>query len=118
MQQLLLLVHVLISLLLIILVLLQQGKGAEVGAAFGSGASQTIFGSQGSGSFMLKFTSGVAVLFFVTSLTLGYMASHSHKQKNKVNAQASIPADMIQKTDNISAPQTNQAMPEGTASKG
>ncbi|MDF2866809.1 MAG: secG [Gammaproteobacteria bacterium] len=118
MQQLLLLVHVLISLLLIVLVLLQQGKGAEVGASFGSGASQTIFGSQGSGSFMLKFTSGVAVLFFITSLALGYVAAHSHKQQNQVNTRASMPVDVTQPKDNISALQTGQAQPDRAASKG
>lgn len=81
MQQLVLMLHVLIAAGLVILVLLQQGKGAEMGAAFGSGASQTVFGSQGSGSFMLKLTGVFAALFFVTSLTLGYMASREAKQE-------------------------------------
>ncbi len=76
MYQIILLVHVLICLALIVLVLLQQGKGAEMGAAFGSGASQTVFGSQGSLSFLVKVTGLLAALFFATSLTLGYMAAH------------------------------------------
>ncbi len=79
-QQLLLLFHVLISIGLVTLVLLQQGKGAEMGASFGSGASQTIFGSQGSGSFLLKLTGLFALLFFATSLSLGYLAGHRLKQ--------------------------------------
>ncbi|MDQ8040227.1 MAG: preprotein translocase subunit SecG [Rickettsiella sp.] len=79
-QQLLLLFHVLISVGLVTLVLLQQGKGAEMGASFGSGASQTVFGSQGSSSFLFKLTGLFALLFFVTSLSLGYMAGHRVKQ--------------------------------------
>jgi preprotein translocase subunit SecG len=67
--------HVLVSLALVVLVLLQRGKGAEMGAAFGAGASGTIFGSQGSTPFMVKFVGGLAVIFFCTSLGLNYMVS-------------------------------------------
>ncbi len=76
-QQFLVLMHVIISIALIALVLIQQGKGAELGATFGSAASQTVFGSQGSGSFLLKLTGLFALLFFVTSLSLGYLAGHT-----------------------------------------
>jgi len=79
MQQLVLMFHVIIAIALVVLVLLQQGKGAEMGAAFGSGASQTLFGSQGSGSFLLKITGLLAALFFSTSLLLGYIAAHQSK---------------------------------------
>ncbi|RDH40599.1 MAG: preprotein translocase subunit SecG [Candidatus Aquirickettsiella gammari] len=79
-QQFLVLFHVIISIALIILVLLQQGKGAELGATFGSAASQTVFGSQGSGSFLLKLTGLLALLFFTTSLSLCYLAAHLNKQ--------------------------------------
>lgn len=79
-QQFLVLMHVIISIALIALVLIQQGKGAELGATFGSAASQTVFGSQGSGSFLLKLTGLLALLFFVTSLSLGYVAGHTRKQ--------------------------------------
>jgi preprotein translocase subunit SecG len=79
-QQFLVLMHVIISIALITLVLLQQGKGAELGATFGSAASQTVFGSQGSGSFFLKLTGLLALLFFITSLSLGYLAGHTVKQ--------------------------------------
>jgi preprotein translocase subunit SecG len=103
MQQILLLVHVLIALILVVLVLLQQGKGAEVGASFGSGASQTIFGSQGSGSFMLRITSLFGLLFFVTSLALSYIVGHAHKQQNIINVQVPAPANTIQQTDTIPA---------------
>jgi preprotein translocase subunit SecG len=94
MQQLLLVFHVLVCAALVILVLLQQGKGAEMGAAFGSGASQTLFGSQGSGSFLMKITGICAALFFITSLSLGYLAAHQNKQdvlQNIVNVAAQVP---------------------------
>lgn len=75
-------VHILVSLALVGLVLLQQGKGAEAGASFGAGASQTVFGSQGSGSFLTRSTSYLAVIFFVTSISLAMIA----KEKASVAA--------------------------------
>jgi preprotein translocase subunit SecG len=90
MYQLILLVHVFAALFIIALVLIQQGKGASVGAAFGSGASQTLFGSRGAGSFMFRLTMGLAILFFVTSLGLNYMATHAYK-KEKASAFAYVP---------------------------
>jgi len=64
--------HVVVSLALIVIVLLQMGKGAEVGASFGAGGSQTIFGASGGASFMGKVTAGAAVIFMLTSLSLAY----------------------------------------------
>lgn len=72
----LLVIHVILAAVLIGLVLLQQGKGAEAGVAFGSGASQTLFGSQGSGNFLTRLTAVCATLFFVTSLVMAYLAAH------------------------------------------
>ena len=72
-----LMTHVAIAIALVVLILLQQGKGAEAGAAFGGGASQTVFGSRGSGSFLAKFTGLLAAAFFATSLTLAYFASQA-----------------------------------------
>ncbi len=66
--------HVLLSVALIVLILIQRGKGAEAGAAFGSGASGTVFGAAGSGSFLTRLTGVLATLFFVTSLSLAYLA--------------------------------------------
>lgn len=86
-------VHVLISLALIGLVLMQQGKGAEAGASFGGGASQTVFGSQGSGNFLSRATSWLAVIFFVTSISLALVA----KQKAEVAASGEgiqVPVEM------------------------
>lgn len=66
--------HVLFAVAVIVLILLQHGKGADAGAAFGAGASQTVFGSQGSATFLSKMTAILAVLFFVTSFSLAVFA--------------------------------------------
>lgn len=70
----LLIAHVFLALILIGLVLLQQGKGADAGAAFGSGASATVFGARGSANFFTRTTAIIATLFFVNSLALAYLA--------------------------------------------
>jgi preprotein translocase subunit SecG len=80
MYQLVLMVHVLIAITVIGLVLIQHGKGADIGAAFGSGASNTVFGSQGTGSFLFKLTGGLAIAFFVTSLSLSSMVAHQYRK--------------------------------------
>ncbi|GHB04120.1 preprotein translocase subunit SecG [Modicisalibacter luteus] len=78
MQIAILMIHVAIAIALVALVLLQQGKGAEAGAAFGGGgASQTVFGSRGSGGFLAKLTGVLAAAFFATSLALAYFASQA-----------------------------------------
>jgi preprotein translocase subunit SecG len=69
-------VHLLVSIALIFVVLLQTGRGSEIGAAFGSGASQTLFGSSGTTGFMTKITTAVVVIFMLTSLLLAYFYSH------------------------------------------
>jgi len=74
MQTLIIIVHVVAAIAIVGLVLLQQGKGADAGASFGSGASQTVFGSSGSGNFLVRATTIAAVIFFVTSLTLAIFA--------------------------------------------
>ncbi len=75
METVILIVHVLAAVGVIALVLLQQGKGADMGAAFGSGASSTVFGSQGSSSFITRATAILATVFFVTSLSLAVFSS-------------------------------------------
>jgi len=81
-------VHVVIAVALVGLVLIQQGKGADAGAAFGGGgASQTVFGSQGSGSFLTRMTAMLAVVFFVTSFSLAVFA----KDRAEVAGEAGIP---------------------------
>jgi len=80
----LLVFHVLIAIGVIGLILLQQGKGADAGAAFGSGASGTVFGSAGSGNFLSRTTGILAALFFATSLGLAYLANDSAKKPTSV----------------------------------
>jgi len=87
METLVVVVHVVIAVALVGLVLIQQGKGADAGAAFGGGASQTVFGSQGSGSFLTRMTTMLAIVFFVTSFSLAVFA----KQRAEVAGEAGIP---------------------------
>ena len=68
-------VHIVTCLLLVAVVLLQHGRGADVGAAFGSGASQTVFGAAGAGNFLTRLTTGAAIIFMLTSLALSYFSS-------------------------------------------
>ncbi|MBV1788935.1 preprotein translocase subunit SecG [Marinobacterium sp. D7] len=88
MESLVLIVHVLLAIAIISLVLLQQGKGAEAGASFGGGASQTVFGSRGSSSFLGRVTAVLAAGLFVTSFALAVYA----KQKASSVNDAGIPA--------------------------
>lgn len=74
MHTILVVVHLFLSIGLISLILIQHGKGADAGAAFGSGASSTVFGARGSANFLSRTTGVMALLFFVTSLTLAWMA--------------------------------------------
>ena len=67
--------HVFVSIAMIGIVLLQSGKGAEMGASFGAGGSQTVFGASGGNTFMNRLTTGAAVLFMLTSLTLAHLSS-------------------------------------------
>lgn len=85
MEQILVFLLVICAIAIIALVLMQQGKGADVGAAFGSGASNTVFGSQGSGSFLMKLTFGFAVVFFVICIVLARMAVEQSKGAQQVN---------------------------------
>jgi len=91
METLILIAHVLLAVVLIALILLQQGKGAEAGAAFGGGASQTMFGSQGSGNFLSRVTAIAATGIFLTSFTLAVYA----KQRAGAIAEQGIPAPAV-----------------------
>ena len=73
--------YILVAIALIVLVLIQHGKGADIGAAFGSGVSNTVFGSQGSGGFLFKFTGILAAAFFAIALILGYMVNAQYHQQ-------------------------------------
>ena len=76
MPLLLIIIHFVVCIALIMIVLLQTGKGADMGAAFGGGGSQTLFGSSGASTFLSKATTAAAVVFMLTSLSLAYMSSN------------------------------------------
>ena len=76
-QSIVLYFHLLVALMIIVLVLLQRGKGAEAGTGFGAGASGTVFGARGSASFFSRATGVLATMFFVTSLSLAYLAGQT-----------------------------------------
>ena len=87
-QTILLVVQVFTALTLIGFILVQHGKGADAGAAFGSGASGTVFGSRGSSNFLTKVTTILAVVFLVNSLALGYLAAHKEAPGSLMEDQA------------------------------
>ncbi len=85
MYQLLLVIHVLVAAAVIGLVLIQHGKGADIGGSFGAGASNTIFGSQGTGGVLFKLTVCLALTFFVTSLLLSSIVANQYHKANQQN---------------------------------
>lgn len=91
MRELIIVIDILAALGLVFLVLLQQGKGADMGAAFGSGASQTLFGSRGTANFLTRTTAVLAVIFFGANLALAYLAT-DHRPRPSVTQQVPLPA--------------------------
>ncbi|WP_020168814.1 MULTISPECIES: preprotein translocase subunit SecG [Methylotenera] len=106
MENLITVIHVLAAAGVIGLVLLQHGKGADMGAAFGSGASGSLFGVSGSSNILSKLTAVCVVIFFCTSLTLAYLASHRAAGGSSV---IKVPAQS-------SSTNTNTAKPDATKS--
>lgn len=98
-QSIVLVFHILTSLLIVGLVLLQRGKGADAGTGFGAGASGTVFGARGSASFLSRATAALATVFFLTSLTLAFFAN-----------QQTAPESLLER----SAPATEQTQPQAT----
>ena len=90
MSLILIIVHVIVCVALIMIVLLQTGKGADMGAAFGGGSSQTLFGSTGASTFLSKATTIAAIIFMVTSLWLAYNSSHKKGTSIMKDAKAPI----------------------------
>jgi len=110
-----LIVHVLAALAIIGVVMLQHGKGAEMGAGFGSGASATVFGSAGSGNFLTRTTTVAAAVFFVTSFSLAYFA----KERAIEASQVGMPTVTVQQAQHdtvepsaLPAPGIDAAMPD------
>ena len=95
METILTVVHLFLAIGLVGLVLMQHGKGADAGAAFGSGASATVFGSQGSANFLSRATAVMATLFFITSLWLAYYAMQATETKSLMDAVPAAPAEVV-----------------------
>jgi len=108
-QNIILVLHVVIAVSLVALVLLQQGKGADAGAAFGAGASGTVFGSKGSSSFLTRTTGILAAMFFATSLTLFVLATDSKTVSSVVDQEQA--KQTIEKTEGASAISTPSDVP-------
>jgi preprotein translocase subunit SecG len=109
--QILIVVYLIVACCLIGLVLIQQGKGADMGAAFGAGSSATIFGSSGSGNFLTKMTTWLAIAFFTISLVLGNLTANRVKSNDEfddlsIPVEQTIPADSAEPADidNIDVP--------------
>jgi len=104
-----LVVHIILAILIIALVLVQQGKGAEAGASFGGGGAATVFGASGAGNFLTRMTAICTALFFVTSLTLAVFAKKQTTDAyslKTVQAPVSAPAPTPETSSN--APKTTQ----------
>jgi preprotein translocase subunit SecG len=82
MQVILLVLHVMLAVALVVLILIQHGRGADMGAAFGAGASGTVFGARGAGTFLSRSTAILAALFFITSMGLAYVSTMSMKGRS------------------------------------
>jgi len=110
MESIIIIVHVLAAIAVTTLVLLQQGKGAEMGASFGSGASQTLFGSSGSGNVLTKSTTIFATVFFITSLSLAVIA----RQAADLSV---LGGDLINDLDQVNAVIVNEPEVEAVESE-
>ena len=112
MQKTVLIAHTLIALMIIVLVLLQRGKGADAGAAFGAGASGTVFGARGSSSFFSRATAIFATLFFASSLTLAYLSSQRSEAPASLLENAPVAETEVEAVPELSEETPISDMPE------
>ncbi len=115
MHTIVLVAHVVIAGALIVLILLQHGKGADAGAAFGSGASATVFGARGAASFLSRLTAGLATGFFVTSLFLGYFATRIATPTSVLERVPNPPVEQQQIVKPPQVPTPRSDVPAGPA---
>ena len=113
MQQIILIIHLVLAFFLVLMILLQQGKGADAGAAFGAGASGTVFGSRGTGNFLSRTTAILAVLFFCTSSYLAYFAARGVTNKSIVETLAGDETELpsLSPTSDTPIAPTNDELP-------
>lgn len=103
MQEVLLILLLVVSVALIAVILLQQSKGAEMGASFGAGASATVFGAAGAGNFLTRLTSILATLFFAIALGLGYLSAHPTESETLFSGQVENEAPVVEETPVLDA---------------
>ncbi|MCU4312990.1 preprotein translocase subunit SecG [Acinetobacter variabilis] len=109
MQTFVLVVHIILAILMIVLILVQHGKGADAGASFGGGGAATIFGASGSGNFMTRLTAVFTALFFVTSITLAILAKKQTTDAYSLSSIQSVPTAPAQPVETSpTAPQTTE----------
>ena len=118
MYQVLLIIYPIIAIALIAFILVQQGKGADMGASFGAGASGTVFGASGAGNFLTRTTTILAIIFFAISLLLGNLTAHSSKPKGNFDDLSGV-AQQIKKEEAVkpvtelpAKPDVNQDIPK------
>ena len=99
MNQLFLIIHLLVALAIIGLIMLQQGKGADMGASFGAGASQTLFGSDGSGNVIAKATAWLSAIFFATSFGLAVIATKNTQIENEIGLEIPVVNDQTSSSE-------------------
>lgn len=102
-SNLLLVVHLVFAITIVILVLLQQGKGADMGAAFGGGSSQSLFGARGSSNFLSRTTSITVTLFFITSLVLAFLYTRTGEQNSVISGSVMEQSESRQSGDATTA---------------
>lgn len=118
METLILAVHMIVALMIIVLVMLQQGKGADMGAAFGSGASGSLFGASGSANFLSRATAVAATVFFITSLSLAYFSGSGVKSDSVMKRYESGVIDSDDKQDLTDAiPSAADTVDDGSKAK-
>lgn len=111
MYEILIVVYLVVALALVGLILIQQGKGADMGASFGAGASATLFGSSGSGNFLTKTTTVLATLFFVISIFLGSLTANSVKEENQWT---DLSAPVVEEVEKVAPADTDVPVSDDT----
>ena len=118
-ENLLLIVHLVMAIALVVLVLLQQGKGAQAGAAFGggsSGSSQSLFGARGSANFLTRTTAIIATVFFITTLSLAYLYANRSSSSSVVGGSVVEQIEEVPESDVPMVPADAPAEESGTQS--
>jgi preprotein translocase subunit SecG len=115
MEQIILVAHLLLALAIIGLIMLQQGKGADMGASFGAGGSQTLFGTDGSGNVLTKATAWLVVLFFASSFGLALIVNQKAAESDELNLEIPPAAEVKQAAPaDEELPQLDSAAPAAT----